>query len=1158
MNHSLIARIEQLRQQVTRLVWLSSFCAAVSLLLVIWVVLGLADWLLQRDEWIWRISFSALFYCSLIYVVWRWLRPAMSYRPSHAQLARKIESSIPSLENRVSTSVDLIQRQPPSEGGQVSSLARGLIESVTVEFSRVTASRFIRLSSVWTWVGICALLVLLTGLLFVAAPGLVKLGLARGIAPWHAAAWPKTNLIEFEPLPAAVARGESFTVFAGDANQKLDSGIILDLETPDNRRVRSFAMRPVAGAPWKYRLRLENIQRSFRLRASGGDHQTLWHDVQLIEAPKIKAISIQIIPPAVTGLPSTESLGPIVAWPGSQIAIAGHSDKSLNRATVFYDRNGQVSQFAATLADDKVSFRLPAEAGGFVCDHSGWFWITLSDRQQEFLQTPTRWPVKVVDDLPPRILVAGPESAARVGFEHVLGTRSVIEFSVEVVDELDIRVAIAEITGPAPNRFNIGLEPRTDPSQVETPFELSRAGKLRLDLNQFNLSAGDLITVVVRATDAAGQVGQSNPHQLQIVSEATLLNLLYQIQQRLQQSLASTMETQQRAIDMASLLQNSRNVPDRTKWNMEIRRLVKLQQNVLSQIEAQPDSLVEQIQQLNRFAETHSLRWPGQVAARSSQNRLTAARDDVAPAVKQQLTQLKSATPHQPSISISDKLVALRIEQSRLMQALSQSLESLKWNSDMHRVAASFRALHQRQLELADDGHALGRRQLLEPSIIEQDLAQLTSAQKSLRHDAEQNIQEIFSFDIQQSPRESANRVADASHLINQSAILATLATADRLLDQRQLGPANQTQHEIARLLWRLAESLDPTGEREADPSQRSRLIRQSFQDIERRLVELTRIIDQIRQQGSDWSLSQRAARRQQGDQLKADLLRAIHGLRKQIDESEYPATVKLLERAATAVEQSPASLRPTDLNDELKQLERALELLALARQELISPNRQPDRRVNLGELRMQLDRIIDEQDRVLAWTIQQHGKQMPEPSEADATIGQQIALTRQFGEIKPGLPPSRLTSWCIERIEAGFGESLAGLQQNQFGPATQHAQQSALAWLGQLAGALAATAETAATAPPQSTSDDAPAAPQAPVSAFEIALLYESQKQLHEDASNWLASFSAAGQMSDQLQMRLSEIQQRQQSLADIAAELSAKISTPPNDRQLPPVPDF
>ena len=52
--------------------------------------------------------------------------------------------------------------------------------------------------------------------------------------------------------------------------------------------------------------RRENVSESFSFRAAGGDDDTMpWHEVEVVEPPRLESLEIVVHPPAYTGLRRT-------------------------------------------------------------------------------------------------------------------------------------------------------------------------------------------------------------------------------------------------------------------------------------------------------------------------------------------------------------------------------------------------------------------------------------------------------------------------------------------------------------------------------------------------------------------------------------------------------------------------------------------------------------------------------------------------------------------------------------------------------------------------------------------------------------------------------------------------------------------------------------
>jgi hypothetical protein len=112
----------------------------------------------------------------------------------------------------------------------------------------------------------------------------------------------------------------------------------LDGVTPGDKVAADAQTKP------RYEYTFKNVLEEFSIRARGGDGDTPWVNVKLVDRPSVEQLSLDMSPPEYTRL-KTVSLargqGPYEFYPGSKLAISGTSSKKLKAGTLRIMRRGQ-------------------------------------------------------------------------------------------------------------------------------------------------------------------------------------------------------------------------------------------------------------------------------------------------------------------------------------------------------------------------------------------------------------------------------------------------------------------------------------------------------------------------------------------------------------------------------------------------------------------------------------------------------------------------------------------------------------------------------------------------------------------------------------------------------------------------------------------------
>ncbi len=1166
MNHPIFDKLETFRRQITQLVWLRSICLAVCLVFGALLLLGFLDWTLRLEALRW-LEFILLVAVLLIALTC-WIVPAFRYRPSFLNIARRIESQVPPLQDRLSTSVELLGRAQRDNA-----IESSVIHRVTDEFGKVQLDRLVITQPIRKMIFGALTLLTISVVLLAINPALVSLAVLRSVAPWTPAAWPRHNAIRFEYVPAAVAKGESINVVAFDDNQKLSEAITLVIETPSNQRVRSFSMRPMAGRSGKYRLRLENIQRNFRIRAVGGDDQTPWHNVEVIDAPKIRELIAHVYPPSNTQLPNVQAQGSIETWPGAQIEIEGLCDKPILSATVYYDRGSGVEQYSADVDANSKRFKLRKSNDGFVADKPGWYWITVTDRDSEYLQTPHKWKVDLVNDQPPRIEV---ESAGRnrIDLRPVMGVRSIFRFQIRVNDELELRKAAIHLTGSANAVRELALS-EVRSANTETEFSRDYSAVAEINLNDFStLRPGDAISISVSAIDLGGKVGHSNPINLQVVSQQSLLNQIYRYQSDLLKSLQTASLAHREAVNIAAQIESElKHSPPNDSIVDMLRKLKPLESRVIKQLFEDDDSAILQLSRLIEFADVHDLDWTGRQATRQVWSRFQQLNAKLIPGLTSTLSQCESLILE--NRSKFDDLIArtvsaisrLKTDQLSLQSAIDQSIIQLQQTNFAHRMAAAFIDLAQQQMECMENGRGLSRQMLGGQVPSDQTKRNLVKQQRQIRFKTRALIEEMESMIDAASPtigRDQQQMIRRVQSIYRQSNLFSILQRVEVEMEGNRFGSAGDLQLRIAKLMENIARSLNPNARLDIRTAHQIGSLRQQFQAItdgatlyRQRLIDLISRYDFI----ANYEVEQE---RETLNLQKQQLLTQLDALGQRIDATTFAAASKLLAQVKTTVQQLPSESDLNALKAESKLTEQVIQLLKLAQNELIADVDEPARKSNYSETLKAFNLLVSEQESILSWTKSANDSaQRLGQLDIDDAVRRQADVRKRFQKAVVVLPQKPILDWLVESTSTSLAGSQAALAQRQFGSDTQQFQTSSIDNMRQISTSISMLikalgedldSESDANQDMAETQKDSQ---QARVDSLELYTLYVIQQQLHSKMTQWQIAAENAKSDPQSLSAQRLELNERQQKLAEMAREIAKRASTKPTN-DIPEIPDF
>ncbi|MEX2188901.1 MAG: hypothetical protein WD875_18980 [Pirellulales bacterium] len=325
------------------------------------------DWLFRMDLAQRRVCF-VLMVAALAYVIYRRLLKPLGQSYSDDVLVLQVESKHRELGQSLISAVQFSRVEDQYEGlGMSSTMVRATIDQGTraaggVNFSDVLeGGRFRR--NVAKAVGVVAFFVALG----VFAPHVLSTWANRNIA-FGDARWPQDTHLQMVDV-----EGAEIILPAGD-----DLRIVVEVYeglVPDSVEIQYGAGRSARGESEmmpmdgvvpgdmvavdatnkpRYEYTFKNVLEAFSIRARGGDGDTPWVDVRLVDRPAVDAMTLELTPPAYTRLKIAElarGQGPYEFYPGSKLAIRGTATKTLKSAMLRISRRGQPAESVPVAID---------------------------------------------------------------------------------------------------------------------------------------------------------------------------------------------------------------------------------------------------------------------------------------------------------------------------------------------------------------------------------------------------------------------------------------------------------------------------------------------------------------------------------------------------------------------------------------------------------------------------------------------------------------------------------------------------------------------------------------------------------------------------------------------------------------------------------------
>ncbi|MCA9112334.1 MAG: hypothetical protein KDA52_20430, partial [Planctomycetaceae bacterium] len=533
-------------------------------------------------------------------------------RISAAELAAIVDTAYPELGERVEAAVELSDPAVQESHRGSAIMRRRLMRDVIRRTDKVDFAGAAESSSAIRWLGIGGL----TLLLLLAPLGLSREGygllLTRYFSPWKNVERASNLFLVIESGDRTVARGTDVTITA-EPRWRLVGGTLPEYAwlhwqnadgEADERRMEFDA------SAHAYVATLPDVLTSFDYDVSAGSAHTRSFHIDVVEAPDIERLFIEIEPPAYTRLPAQSiegPIGPIDVFERSVLDFTIDFTKPVESAELVWQTDAhspddandtdEPASLPCTLSEDGRSATLALTA-----EHGGPFVIRLLD--EHGVSNPQRdpWELWVLADAPPLIEWADEDRLA-VTANATIEVQPTGQLPLTVVAEDDVGVAELELHAEVVQR-----------SQPLTPVIADAAGlghaevrhTFSVDLSQYELQEGDLLAVKARAVDGRPVPGQqeawTSPRLVRVSSKAESVEKseLAQKQQLLRDLLAGIRENVQQDQDTTDTLRQA------TREAIDEQQSVDHQEQV-AELNRREQELQQKLDQLASVFDGHPL-----------------------------------------------------------------------------------------------------------------------------------------------------------------------------------------------------------------------------------------------------------------------------------------------------------------------------------------------------------------------------------------------------------------------------------------------------------------------------------------------------------------------------------------------------------------------
>jgi len=1193
MLHPVQQRVREVNRRVRRLTALHGVAASLLLVVVTAFLIGLLDYLLRFEDPGVRLLGSATVAAVAGWSFWRFLRPGCGYRPSDLQIAQWIEQRFPELHNRLSSGLAFVAQSEGDGGAGSPDLRRAVVAQAAADLQSLDVQSCVDARQPRRTALTATVVCLLVGGLCALDPASSALAARRLAMPWSRAPWPRLHELAFLDPPTRLAAGSDFEVELIDGHGELPEAVEIHYWF-DGDSESEAQTKPMSAFNDRMVHRLENVQRSFQYRATGGDDDTMpWIRLEVVQAPRIEQLTLELQPPEYTGWPVETSGENLYALEGTSVVLQGRLDKPATAVTLKVAASeGQATKdWSLELSQDGLTFALAQDHPlPWILQASGRYWFEVTDPQGLRGRDDRVWTVRVVPDAVPAVSLEKP------GANTFVTATAIVPIRANVKDDLALHaVAIRFRRGDQQEGEEQTLElyrgsekpPAVDSCPLRAAGERGETRTIEADwdLSQLaGLAPGMWIDLVMVAEDYKPQTGQSTPRRLTIISSEELEERLAARQSYILGQLAEILRMQQDTrtqtrsleieLDVAGMLDNQ-DVDQLQSAELNQRqigrRLADPADGVAAQITAVLDELTT-----NRVDNPETMRRMTDLLA--VVNRI--GHQDLPEIQRQLINALKVARTiplpeekdaDEPPIAngdLRDALASAGRGQDEVIALLEDLLGDLSQWDSYRRFAREVSRIRREQQTITEQTDqlrldTLGQRP---EDLSPQDKAGLKrqserQAELARRLDKILGRMDQVRGELVDTEPLAAEMLADALHLARQTAISGQMRESGRQIEANQLGQAVDAQRQVEQNLEDLLDALANRREHELD-----RRV-QGLQQAEQQLEQLRRSLQQLhRQLEKNAATADPEARRRELERLTRqaeELAEEAKRLGRRLERLQAQQPAELLKQASSHLQDASRSAQQEQAQQAAQQTKLAEQALEQAQQQLQAQRQQAEKDLfqeMMARLQQQISSLLQRQQGLLETTTELETVRAAsgEPfSRAQLSTIRDLAtaqrgLTGDTTRLADQVEESRVFAEGFRGVAKEMDHASRGLEGQQTGDSTQRYQRNALTRLEQLVEALKQDPDTGEQSPQQPPPGQPPqdqAAEDAIQRLAELKLLKWMQIEVNRQTSELEQVIRSQDPDAQNALLRLDELAAEQGRLADLMLDLSRESVARPED---------
>lgn len=1202
MTHALQQRVHAVGRRARRLVLMHAAAWVTALVVTALLVAGTADYLLRYDDHGVRLIVTLLVLAAAGWSVWRFLLPAWRYRPSDVDTARRIERRFPQLRDRLSSSVAFLNESEDDPRAGSPALRRVVVSETEAQVEPLDLHAALEPRP--TRKALLSAMAVVAAAIVVCAldPASAALAARRLAMPWSGESWPLWNNLAFDNPPRRLAKGENFEVELKDQNQRLPDEVQIQywFEDEDASEIESQPMKPLGE---KMLARRENVSRSFRYRAVGGDHQNMpWIELEVVEPPQIASLEILLHPPNYTGWPVEKSGANLRALEGTEVEIRGTTKAPLRAARVVIDAEEDIEIPLALTADHR-GFALAASQGGNASarrepaarEHdadrqeatwritsTGAWRLLLTDETGVTGGSELRHDLQAIPDHPPAVSLEGDDAVSYVTPQALVPLRGLAKDDL-AVHTIDLRyldsahsdqdyqtIAVFRGPDPFPPQAASDLGGGGQSQRVDFDWDLAKLA---------GLEPGVQFTYFVAAADYKPQEEKSAARRLVIISERELEDRVGRRHSDILTRLAEVLDKQRAVRSQTTSLEiqldEAGSLASRDVDHLQSAELN--QRQVQQMLSGSPEGVEEQIAELledvrnNRMKNADVQRRMNELLGdvqRLARDQLPAVQSALIDALKE----ARSAQPEAPGDATRSSLKEAGEQQDAAIAALEQMLGELSQWDNYRRVARDLNQLRREQDDLASRTNEMRLNTLGKEG---KDLSpQETAALKRLtqqqgeaarRFEQAESRMRQLAAELESTDPLAAETLSDALNAAERSALAGKMRQAASDLNETQLGQAVQQQKESSASLEDLLNVLSNRREHELNRLlEKLQTAADELRDKQQQLKELRKKLEQAASQ-QDAAEQKRQLEKLSREQQQ--LAQDVERLARQLQRLQAERASQSAARGAESLSQAGSQSQQGDAGESLESAQQAERDLEDARQELEQAIAQAEQDLffeQMARLEQAIQGMIKRQKSIVEEVVRldqlHQAGELSRGQQASVTALAVVerSLADEASQFAEHIAKAKAFEFGLQSAIREMIRTAAHLERGETNEPTQQSARAALDRLERLAEALKTDPSENEQQPGEA--GQQPGQSQQPpgdgiAAMAELKLLKLMQEELNHRTALLEAGRQSQGALSAEQEQELNELSQEQGRLAELLLSLGQAAAENPEDNpeQLP-----